>query len=114
MITENTRRINWREAKNFLRDGVRLGETIHSAEKTPSTQTWAKDTARQGAAHGTVFVTDFQSSGRGRRDREWTTAPGVDLTFSVILRPDIGADHAQLLNFAAALAVAETLEKNFE
>ena len=113
MMTENAGQVNWQVTKNFLRDGVKLGRTIHSAEAMSSTQTPAKDAARLGAAHGTVFVTDFQNSGRGRRDRGWTTAPGIDLTFSVILRPNIGAGHAQLLNLAAALAVGEALEKIF-
>jgi len=111
MLTEITGRINWRETKNFLRGGVRLGGTIHSAATMASTQTPAKDAARKGAAHGSVYVTDFQSSGRGRRDREWTAAPGLDLTFSVILRQDIGASHAGLLNLAASLAVGGALEK---
>ena len=114
MITDKTRQIDWAETKNFLRGGIRLGGAIRSAETMPSTQTPAKDAARLGAAHGSVFVTDFQSSGRGRRDRGWTTSPGVDLTFSVILRPDIDAVHAPLLNLAAALAVGGALEKIFE
>ncbi|MCL2684494.1 MAG: biotin--[acetyl-CoA-carboxylase] ligase, partial [Synergistaceae bacterium] len=113
MVTGERQRINWLETKNFLRDGVRLGGTVHSAGVMASTQTPAKDAARAGAAHGTVFVTDFQSSGRGRRDREWTTAPGIDLTFSVILRPGIDAGHAHLLNMAASLAVSQALEKIF-
>ena len=113
MISKNLRPIDWQETKNFLRGGVRLGGTIHSYETAASTQTPAKDAARQGAAQGTVFVTECQNSGRGRRDREWTSAPGLDLTFSVILRPNIGAVHAQLLNLAAAIAVGDALENIF-
>jgi BirA family biotin operon repressor/biotin-[acetyl-CoA-carboxylase] ligase len=79
----------------------------------PSTQGLAKEAARGGARGGTVFVTDYQSDGRGRRDRSWRSAPRVDLTFSAIFRLDVETRHAHTLNFAAALAVAAALEKNF-
>jgi BirA family biotin operon repressor/biotin-[acetyl-CoA-carboxylase] ligase len=79
----------------------------------PSTQASAKEAARLGAPHGAVFVTDYQSDGRGRRDRAWHSIPRVDLTFSTIFRLDVATRHAHLLNLAAALAVAAALEKNF-
>jgi BirA family biotin operon repressor/biotin-[acetyl-CoA-carboxylase] ligase len=79
----------------------------------PSTQDPAKEAARGGEPNGTVFVTDYQSEGRGRRDRSWLSAPGVDLTFSAIFRMDAETRHARLLSFAAALAVASALEGRF-
>jgi BirA family biotin operon repressor/biotin-[acetyl-CoA-carboxylase] ligase len=74
-----------------------------------STQDEAKKAARAGAPCGAVFVTDFQTSGRGRRDRIWNSAPGIDLTFSVVLRPNIESRHVHTLNLAAALAVKTAL-----
>jgi BirA family biotin operon repressor/biotin-[acetyl-CoA-carboxylase] ligase len=112
-MTENMEPINWQDTKNFLSDGAKLGGVINSAPTMPSTQTPAKEAARNGAPHGTVFVTDFQNSGRGRRDREWTTGPGMDLTFSLILRPALEPRYAHLLNLAAALSVGNVLEKFF-
>ena len=74
-----------------------------------STQDEAKKAARAGAPCGTVFVTDFQTSGRGRRGRAWNSAPGTDLAFSVVLRPNIEPGHVHTLNLAAAMAVKTAL-----
>lgn len=59
---------------------------------------------------GTALVTDEQTGGRGRLGRAWVSRPGEDLTFSVLLRPQLGPAQAHLLSLAAALAVAEVLE----
>jgi BirA family biotin operon repressor/biotin-[acetyl-CoA-carboxylase] ligase len=79
----------------------------------PSTQSAAKEAARNGAEHGEVFVTDYQNAGRGRRDRGWSSSPGIDLTFSVVLRPSVEMRYAHMLNLAAALSVKEALGKIF-
>lgn len=63
-----------------------------------------------GSPAGTVVVTDHQTEGRGRLGRSWSSGPGEDLTFSVLLRPLTTPAEASLLSLAAALAVAEVLE----
>ncbi|MDL2263508.1 biotin--[acetyl-CoA-carboxylase] ligase [Synergistaceae bacterium OttesenSCG-928-I11] len=107
-MTDRYDPIDWQGTKKFL-SGVSLGCEIFSAPEMPSTQIPAKEAARNGAPHGAVFVTDFQSSGRGRRDRGWHSVPGRDLMFSVVLRLGIERRHAPLLNLAAALAVARAV-----
>lgn len=99
---------DWERSKECFPD-VALGCEIHSFPRVASTQLPAKEAARQGAPHGAVYVTDFQSDGRGRRDRGWHSLPGRDLTFSIVVRPDVGLEHASLLNFSAAVAVACTV-----
>jgi BirA family biotin operon repressor/biotin-[acetyl-CoA-carboxylase] ligase len=59
---------------------------------------------------GAVAVTDAQTRGRGRLNRTWSSLPGQDLTFSVLLRPFLAPSQAHLLSLTAALAVAEVLE----
>lgn len=59
---------------------------------------------------GTLVVADEQTGGRGRLGRTWVSAPGKDLTFSVLLPPCGTPALAPLLSLAAALAVAEVLE----
>jgi BirA family biotin operon repressor/biotin-[acetyl-CoA-carboxylase] ligase len=93
-----------------------LGESaarreINSTPETPSTQILAKEAARRGAPDGSVFVTDWQTSGRGRRDRSWQSLPGMDLTFSVITRRRVAMRDAPLLSLAASLAVFEALRE---
>ncbi|MDR3354088.1 MAG: biotin--[acetyl-CoA-carboxylase] ligase, partial [Synergistaceae bacterium] len=103
--------VDWSETRKFL-SGALSEAAIHSAPEMPSTQTAAKDAARSGEPGWSVYVTDFQSAGRGRRDRGWQSIPGKDLTFSVILRPEMEAQYAQLLGLAASLAVARTIRKS--
>jgi BirA family biotin operon repressor/biotin-[acetyl-CoA-carboxylase] ligase len=43
--------------------------------------------ARGGAPDRSVLVAERQDRGRGRLDRQWVSAPGSGLTFSVLLRP---------------------------
>jgi BirA family transcriptional regulator, biotin operon repressor / biotin---[acetyl-CoA-carboxylase] ligase len=63
-----------------------------------------------GSPSGTAVVTDEQTGGRGRLGRAWVSAPGKDLTFSVLLHPALAPAEAHLLSLAAALATAEALE----
>jgi len=102
---------HWQRVRWYLRDGAALGREIHSSSEAPSTQLAAKEAAHAGAPHGAVFVTDYQSAGRGRRDRGWVSRPGVDLTFSVVLRPSVETRYAHMLSLAAALSVGASLGK---
>jgi BirA family biotin operon repressor/biotin-[acetyl-CoA-carboxylase] ligase len=66
------------------------------------------------APPGTALVTDDQTGGRGRLGRAWLSAPGCDLTFSVLLRPGIPPDRGHLLSLATGVAVAQVLEESCE
>lgn len=65
--------------------------------------------ARTGAAHGSVFVAEEQTTGRGRGDHEWHSPAGQGLYVSVILRLAIAAARLPLLPLAAGLAAAEAI-----
>jgi BirA family biotin operon repressor/biotin-[acetyl-CoA-carboxylase] ligase len=66
--------------------GLRLGAPFHFLSSTASTNDDAKTGARAGAPHGSLWVADTQSAGRGRQGRRWESAPGENLHFSVLLR----------------------------
>lgn len=112
-MTQNKKTIDWQSTKDFLNGDRSLGNIIFSAPEMSSTQNEAKKAARAGISHGTVFVTDFQTSGHGRRERTWSSIPGTDLTFSVVLRPDAEARYVHMLNLAAALSVKTVLRNIF-
>lgn len=89
-----------------------LGRTVHHYEALDSTNAKAFELAHEGGFHGELIVAEAQTAGRGRRGRSWASAPGKDLTFSVILRPDISPARAPELTLVAAVALAETLNES--
>jgi BirA family biotin operon repressor/biotin-[acetyl-CoA-carboxylase] ligase len=62
------------------------GWSVHFAPEIDSTQDAVRTAAAEGAPHGTVWTTEFQRSGRGRRGRTWEAPPGTSLLLSVLLR----------------------------
>jgi BirA family biotin operon repressor/biotin-[acetyl-CoA-carboxylase] ligase len=68
--------------------------------------------ASGGAPEGTVVLCREQTAGRGQRDNRWVSAPGENLTVSLVLRPvDMPADKLFLLSKAFSLAVVRSLNR---
>ncbi len=82
-----------------------LGTPLHAVATTGSTNDDAMAAARAGAAHGATFVADLQTRGRGRRGHVWTSPPGENLTFSVVLRPRLALARVTALPLVVGLAV---------
>lgn len=75
-----------------------------------STNTWVKDNAT-GCAHGDVFFTCEQTAGRGQRGNSWEALPGMNLTFSIMLRPKFIEPRSQwVISQAVALGIATVLK----
>jgi BirA family biotin operon repressor/biotin-[acetyl-CoA-carboxylase] ligase len=70
-----------------------------------STNSLAMQEAESGAAHGTVYLADEQTAGRGRGDHDWHSEPGSGVYLSVLLRPAIAPADVLWLSLAAGLAV---------
>jgi BirA family transcriptional regulator, biotin operon repressor / biotin---[acetyl-CoA-carboxylase] ligase len=84
-----------------------LGRKIHSFDELESTNDEAHRLAELGALHGEVVVADFQSRGRGRRNRTWVAPRGKSVTLSVVLRPMVPPVRAPEITLVAAIAVVE-------
>ncbi len=69
--------------------------------QTGSTNNDALAAARGGAVEGTVFVTDFQTQGRGTRGRTWRSPRNTSLLLSVVLRPTRVLKPVELTQLAA-------------
>lgn len=80
-------------------------------DELPSTNTYAKELAAKGTAHGTTVIADYQTSGKGRIGRRFESPSGVGLYMSVIIRPDFDISLAPMITSAAAVAAAEAVEK---
>ena len=60
-------------------------------------------------AHGDVVWAEEQTAGRGQRGHAWSSTPGENLTFSVVLRPTfLPAGEQFLLSEAVTLALVRT------
>jgi BirA family biotin operon repressor/biotin-[acetyl-CoA-carboxylase] ligase len=70
-----------------------------------STNVLALEAAQTGAAHGSVWVADEQTAGRGRSGHAWHSATGDGLYVSVLLRPRMALIDALWLSLATGLAV---------
>lgn len=77
--------------------------------ETGSTNAEAAALGRLGVERALV-VADRQSAGRGRLGRQWQSPAGLNLYFSMLLRPDCRPQDAPLLCLAAGVAVAEVLD----
>jgi len=84
---------------------------VDSVEEIDSTSSELLRRAAQGAPSGSALVADRQTAGRGRRGRDWLSAPADSLTFSLLWRFDGPAGKLAGLSLAVGVAVAVALEK---
>ena len=89
-------------------EGRVVGAQIHHHELLGSTMDETKVLAARGAPEGTVVIAEEQTAGRGRFNRTWISPRGQNLSFSLLLKPQI--DLLPQVNMAATLAVAKTIE----
>ncbi len=88
--------------------GAATGWMIDHFEEAGSTMDLARERALAEAPAGTVIVAEMQSAGRGRLGRSWVSLAGVNLYFTVVLRPSLHA--LRRLAMIAPLSVAEAIE----
>jgi BirA family biotin operon repressor/biotin-[acetyl-CoA-carboxylase] ligase len=70
-----------------------------------STNVVALEAAQADAPHGSVWIADEQTAGRGRSNHAWHSAAGDGLYFSILLRPQMALVDALWLSLATGLAV---------
>lgn len=63
------------------------------------------------AEEGTVWIADYQTSGRGQRGNVWESSKGVNLTFTMLLKPHfLPAQNQFLISEIIALGVVNYLK----
>jgi BirA family biotin operon repressor/biotin-[acetyl-CoA-carboxylase] ligase len=82
---------------------------VEILDRAPSTNALLAERARAGEASWLVLVAEHQTAGRGRLDRTWETPDRAALTFSVLLRPDVGAERWPWLPLLTGYAVGSAL-----
>ena len=86
------------------------GEIRHYDEIL-STNTSAMEMAVTGSAEGALVIAEHQSAGKGRKGRFWHSDRGKSISLSMILRPFMVPEEAQLITLLTGITVAETLKK---
>ncbi|PTN36990.1 biotin--[acetyl-CoA-carboxylase] ligase [Desulfonatronum sp. SC1] len=90
-----------------------LGRHLIYLDETDWTNREAARLAQAGAAEGTVVVAAAQTAGRGRFQRHWHSQPGLNLTFSLLLRPSLEPARIPQLPILAAAALLPALDRVF-
>jgi BirA family transcriptional regulator, biotin operon repressor / biotin---[acetyl-CoA-carboxylase] ligase len=99
---------------NFL--GLFVGHNIVTLKEVDSTNTYLKQALSKSTPlpEGTVIMADSQYSGRGQTHNTWHSAPGKNLTLSILLNPRFLEVQRQFdLNIAVSLAINDVLLTHF-
>lgn len=88
------------------------GFTIVHFKACDSTNIRIKEMAEE-ASDNTVCISDLQTNGRGRKDRNWLSRPGAGAWFSCLVKPEneVPAQNASGFVFVCALSAAKALKK---
>lgn len=85
-------------------------EIIELAE-TRSTNTYLSTIATE-SCHGTVVIAHAQTAGRGQRGNHWESAPGENITMSLLLRPNsIRPAEQFVISQAISVAIVNVLRR---
>jgi BirA family biotin operon repressor/biotin-[acetyl-CoA-carboxylase] ligase len=94
--------------------GGTLGKPLHFIVETSSTNDEAKHAAKSGAPHGSTWVAESQTAGRGRQGRVWLSPRGENLLFSVLARIDCQPARLPSLAIVAGLAACHAVSRALE
>ena len=99
------------ETLNAALAGTIFHGRLHHFATIGSTNTYALEQARQNAPHGSFYVADEQTAGRGRSDHSWQSNAGQGLYLSVLLRPEIAVADLIWLPLLAGLAAHRAIHE---
>ena len=92
--------------------GEIIGREIMFFDSATSTNDKALETGRQKEnPDGIVVIADTQTRGKGRLGRIWVSPPGVNLYFTVLLKPPFSPNESFILALAASVAAATAIRE---
>ncbi|MFN4124027.1 MAG: biotin--[acetyl-CoA-carboxylase] ligase [Flavobacteriales bacterium] len=97
-------------------DTLFTGKQCFVLNSVDSTNNYAAELLKNGLAHdGAVVSANFQTHGRGQRDRIWQSKPGENLLLSYIFQPKrLNVSNQFLMNAAFALAICNLLRDEYK
>lgn len=88
-----------------------IGQNAIFYQEVSSTQDVAKQLVSLGAVEGTLVVSDRQTKGRGRMERNWHSPGGKGIWASLIIRPRLPLEQAPQFTLLTAVAICQAIEK---
>ncbi|MEJ2056090.1 MAG: hypothetical protein P8X42_19420, partial [Calditrichaceae bacterium] len=86
-----------------------FGTNIYYEKSLDSTNDYAMFLAEEGAPEGTIVLTEFQKSGKGRLNRKWLANPNQNLLMSMLLRPEVEIEMAQKIALAITTILIDSI-----
>lgn len=99
------------EIRSLLRPTAVVGRELLYFEEIGSTNTYAKQLAREGAPEGTVVMAGCQTAGRGRMERTFQSPRDKGIYMTVILRPSLPAERLLPVTALTGVALCEAVER---
>ena len=87
-----------------------LGCELIFQPQTNSTNEDAWEYIQNGISHGSLFLTDTQTDGKGRRDNKWFSTLEKSLTFSFILHSKLELEKMGLLPLLTGISIVRGIE----
>ncbi len=87
-----------------IADKIVVHKTLSSTNQT------AKLYALDGAEHGTVILSESQTSGRGRLGRSFFSPANTGIYMSIILRPKLAVADSVLITTAVSVAICNAID----
>ncbi|MCX7874636.1 MAG: biotin--[acetyl-CoA-carboxylase] ligase [Melioribacteraceae bacterium] len=90
-----------------------IGRNFIYVDEVDSTNTLLLN-SKEFSQNGTVVLAEHQTKGRGRKNREWYSNSGQNLTFSILLNENINNKLINILSLGSAVVVAQTIENLYQ
>jgi BirA family biotin operon repressor/biotin-[acetyl-CoA-carboxylase] ligase len=101
---------DWRDLAALIAErGIGLGKPLELFDEIDSTNDALKRAAKNGAAHGTLYVAESQTRGRGRQGRTWLGERGESILASVLMRTECDPRRLPPLAIVAGLATRDAI-----
>lgn len=101
-------RLSYEEIEKYL-DTKFIGRDIRYFDCVDSTNRIAKELAVD-VAEGTVVISEEQTAGKGRIDREWISPKNKGIWMSIVLKPQLEPSKLSKITQIGAVAIYEALE----
>lgn len=101
------------EEYNIKLESNRLSSNFVYIEDVDSTNTFLLNSSEFNE-DGTIVLAEYQSHGRGRKERNWLSEKGLNLTFSILLKNNLQKEKIQLLSMYASLAIVKALRSLYQ